>query len=402
MRITGWSFLLAVAALGCSGKVQTGTCGESCGDTGAGGKEPMGNDPGGASGSGGSGNGTGGARNDGAGGLSLPNTGGAVGAGGGVSCTAILTDTEPPPTDVLVLWDQSSTMGDGTPDGSTWWLTAKQGFGEFVNSPQASSLTGAGSPILAVGLQFFPVLRGAPSDCLDDYTTPERDISLLPEAATVLTSIFDARSPSGARPTVLALAGAINHMKARANAHPDRAAVVSLVTNGAPTECDPEDLATLALTASAGFDTEPRVRTYVTALNLGSAAQDFAKIASAGGGTLVAVDGGNVAIGVREALLAPLSMAAAGVSCAYAIPAGPQGTALGAEQMNLELVDSSTGKTTTLPYVDGAASCAGDGWYADDPAAPTKLRLCTDSCRKMATGSLRVVVGCALPVQTPD
>jgi hypothetical protein len=87
------------------------------------------------------------------------------------------------------------------------------------------------------------------------------------------------------------LRGAIAHMKAWAPAHPGRRPGVVLVTDGFPTECDPQDITDIASIAAEGADNEPVVRTYVIGLNLGLGAAKLDELARAGRtGHAVAID----------------------------------------------------------------------------------------------------------------
>ncbi|MCK6576348.1 hypothetical protein L6V77_35310 [Myxococcota bacterium] len=55
------------------------------------------------------------------------------------------------------------------------------------------------------------------------------------------------------------------------------------------------------------------------------------------------------------------------------------------------------GTVTALFNVGDAAGCAGDpqGWYYDDPAAPTQVRLCDGACGARE-GEVQITLGCTI------
>ena len=87
---------------------------------------------------------------------------------------------------------------------------------------------------------------------------------------------------------------------------------------------------------------------------------------------------------------------AARIPCAYSIPTPPQGVELRPDRLNVSLTDAA-GAETELYQVDGEAGCAADplGWYYDDPAAPTQVRLCPGACGERE-GSVQITFGCVV------
>lgn len=92
------------------------------------------------------------------------------------------------------------------------------------------------------------------------------------------------------------------------------------------------------------------------------------------------------------------------LNCELAIPVPPQGT-IDYNRVNVALV--SGGVSTYLPRVANAAACgAGSGWYYDDPAMPTKVILCQQSCDDAQAmvgpdkpGKIDIVFGCDQIIQ---
>lgn len=70
------------------------------------------------------------------------------------------------------------------------------------------------------------------------------------------------------------------------------------------------------------------------------------------------------------------------LACEYAIPPAPKGETFDPGEVNVGFFDSADVSLLELGYVDGAAACAGvgNGWYYDDPVAPTTILLCPQTC----------------------
>jgi len=182
---------------------------------------------------------------------------------------------DPSEMDLYVMLDQSSSLNDRVP-GSTsiWWDVAVEGILGFLSAPSSSGV--------GIGLQYFPLGGIAPASCLADYTTPEVEIAPLPGNASPLAASLQAHKPADFTPTAPALRGAIIHMKAWAAAHPSRRPGVVFITDGFPTECDPQAISAVASIAAEGANNEPVVRTYVIGLNLGLGGRNLDELAQAG------------------------------------------------------------------------------------------------------------------------
>ena len=87
------------------------------------------------------------------------------------------------------------------------------------------------------------------------------------------------------------------------------------------------------------------------------------------------------------------------LACEWAIPEPPEGETLDPDQVNVEF-DDGQGMVQTIGRVDDATQCAGvaDGWYYDDPAAPTLIIACPQTCERMQDAmmaSISIQLGCA-------
>ncbi|MCX4239823.1 vWA domain-containing protein [Paraliomyxa miuraensis] len=87
------------------------------------------------------------------------------------------------------------------------------------------------------------------------------------------------------------------------------------------------------------------------------------------------------------------------LACEFAIPMPPDGMEFNPDQVNLEF-DDGMGGVMAVGRVDSAADCPNvvDGWYYDNPAAPTSIVMCEQTCNKMQAaenGSINIQFGCA-------
>lgn len=222
-------------------------------------------------------------------------------------CNAIDTSGGVANADVYVMLDQSSSMGDPYPVASlgTWWDVARQAFTSAADDPDLAGL--------AMGLQYFPLDGLAPDSCHGHYEAPEVELAALPGNAAALTTSLAAHEPVGFTPTAPALTGAIRHMKEWAPAHPGRMPLVIFVTDGFPTECDPQDINDIAAIAREGRDTQPAIRVGVIGLNLGAGGANLDVIARGGGtGSARLIDGGNAGAQLKAAIQ---SIVTSPVSC---------------------------------------------------------------------------------------
>jgi hypothetical protein len=247
--------------------------------------------------------------------------------------------------------------------------------------------------------------RGLDSCELAAYATPAVPIASLPGAGAALVASLEAREPAGGTPTGPALGGAISHAQARATANPGRKLAVLLVTDGAPSECTPREIAAVADLAAGGAAGVPAVPTFV----VGVFAPEAAAAASAnldllarrgGTGSAVIIDTGQNVTQALQAALAQIRTTA--VACEYRIPP-PTGGAIDFGKVNVE-VTATDGTTSAIGYVGDRASCdpARGGWYYDvNPAAgrgaPTAIHTCEATCARLrseGTARVDIVLGC--------
>lgn len=85
------------------------------------------------------------------------------------------------------------------------------------------------------------------------------------------------------------------------------------------------------------------------------------------------------------------------VPCEFAIPPAPDGLVFDRAEVNVVYTPGGGASPVTLPYVSDAAACAGEGWYYDDAANPTRVLLCPSACSAVSadeTGQVDIAFGC--------
>jgi hypothetical protein len=177
--------------------------------------------------------------------------------------------------------------------------------------------------------------------------------------------------------------------------------VLLLLTDGepkAPMTCASGTCCpTLADAVQAAADCrggEPGIATYV--LGVGPFLDNLQQIAQAGGTDHAYLIGDQ---DVEQKVLQALDSIrnAASIPCELKIPEPTGGTALDYGLVNVAYQDSSCA-LSTIYNVPDAPSCdaAAGGWYYDDPAAPSSVKLCGASCDRVSApgGRLAFTVGC--------
>jgi hypothetical protein len=302
------------------------------------------------------------------------------------ACGLITEQGEATPVNLYILLDKSSSMV------GTKWDSAKAGLAAFLEDPESAGLR--------VAIRFFPRDADATPACDQPaYATPTVGFAPLPGNAAAIVAAMEAETPDGfSTPIYPALGGGILGGIAVAEANPGERSVVLLVTDGQPQGpadlcggVDPEDPAAIAALAATGASYDPSVLTYV--VGLPGADQDLADQIAVAGGTEAAILVGvnDVAAGFEAALAAVRGKA---VPCEYQIPAEVAGGEVNPFLVNLLLTASGATDPVLVPYDPG---CAAAGWHYDDPAAPTKILLCPQTCgavRDDLGSKLEVLLGC--------
>jgi len=181
--------------------------------------------------------------------------------------------------------------------------------------------------------------------------------------------------------------------------------VVLLLTDGepkAPMSCSSgtccPTLADAVEAAADCRDGDPRISTYV--LGVGPFLDNLQQIAQAGGTDHAYLIGDQ---DVEQKVLQALNSirGAASIPCELKLPESSGGMPLDYGLVNVAYQDSSCA-ISTIYNVPSAQSCdaAQGGWYYDDPASPSSVKLCDASCDRVAApgGRLAFTVGCETKV----
>ncbi|WP_437593570.1 vWA domain-containing protein [Sorangium sp. So ce1000] len=239
-------------------------------------------------------------------------------------------------------------------------------------------------------LTFFPGASQATQACqAARYSTPNVPMTPLPspafgEAIDAIEPEVSARlSWRTSTPTAFAVEGIVDFVEAQRQQNPGKYAIV-LVTDGYPQDCRQgntlEDVVTSVTAARSsnistfviGVDSPPGEGSPPSLTNLH-------EIAAAGGtGEASMLNTGDPAQTTAAFKAAIEKIRGAAVSCTIPIPAPPDGRTFDKQKVNVTYTSATTNAPTTLVYDQ---ACAADGtWRYDDPANPTAIILCDDTC----------------------
>jgi hypothetical protein len=308
-------------------------------------------------------------------------------AGGDGACTGVESEAEPVAIDLFIMMDRSVSMNNLLPDKSkTRWEALREAMEAFVE-------TNADQDVRA-GIGFFGVTGGS-DDAIDcnqsKYAVPTVEIGALADVGPDLVAAMAAMQPGGLTPGGPALAGALEHASDWAKDNVGRATAVVLVSDGFPTQCQPQSQSGLSAIAEEAHLNAPYVRTY--AVGIGGFNLDAIALA---GGTHHAfnLDEGDLAKSFADALG---NVANTRLACEYALPPPPAGN----QKLDLAKVQvtytTAGGDSEEIPSIPGLSSC-GDvdngGWFYDNPADPTSIAVCPCTCARFDAGRVDVRVGC--------
>ena len=309
-------------------------------------------------------------------------------------CAAQAYEGEAIPLDIYIMFDQSGSMLNDV--GGLTRLDAVERATKTFLKDQASAA-------ISVGVGYFGFQPIGQTSCSpDDYASPSVPVTLDHEA--VLRSLAE-REPIGETPTGAAIRGGCGYAKEWKKANAGHSVVLLLLTDGEPKApmtcaagtCCPT-LADAVQAAADCRDGDPGIDTYV--LGVGPFLDNLQQIAEAGGTEHAYLIGDQ---DVEQKVLQALDSirGAASIPCELKLPEPTGGSALDYGLVNVAYQDASC-KLSTLYNVPSAASCdaADGGWYYDDPAAPSSVKLCDASCDRVAApgGRLAFTVGCETEV----
>jgi Mg-chelatase subunit ChlD len=306
---------------------------------------------------------------------------------------------------MLVMFDRSGSMNDEIDDNQTRWEAASTALKAFFQD--------AGSAGMDVALRFFPhdqPAAGCNDDDCNESACAQELVAIGPLTADPapadaqeqrLVDAVNAATPGGnnnggGTPTFAALSGAEQWATAHQAANPNERTVVVFVTDGQPNGCN-EDTAAIAALADAAR-TSSGVLTYAIGISAGVDDGIMDPIAAAGGtNQAIMIADGNA----QSALLTALQNIRGQVlSCNFVMPRprDPSQT-IDPTRVNVNYTPSGGGAPALVGGVNSAADCGStDGWYYDNPSAPTQIILCPATCATVQADpnpQIQVVLGCA-------
>ncbi|WP_437767881.1 vWA domain-containing protein [Sorangium sp. So ce281] len=264
-------------------------------------------------------------------------------------------------------------------------------------------------------LAFFPSSAQTTQACqAADYSTPDVPMTPLPSPAfgeaidVIEPEISERLSWRTSTPTAFAVEGTVAFIEAQRQQNPGKYAIV-LVTDGYPEGCrQGNTLADVVSNVEAALSSN--ISTFVIGVDSpqGQGAPpsltNLHEIAAAGGtGEASMLNTGDPAQTTAAFKAAIEKIRGAAVSCTIPIPPPPDGRSFDKQKVNVTYTSATTNMPTTLSY-DQACSVAGT-WRYDDPANPTAIVLCDDTCAVVQADvevSLGVDFTCEDVIQVPQ
>jgi len=294
---------------------------------------------------------------------------------GSAACANVKAEAKLTPVNMVVMYDQSGSMGDTTEspffDPTKRWIPVGDAMKAFFTDPASAGMRAS--------LSFF---ADAANSCnVASYSTAEVPLTALP--SSTLSATIDAHAPKGDTPTRAAMQGAIAQAQAVLASHPGEKTVIVLVTDGEPYGCginnatqSNAEVGNVVNDVSAVAATIP---TYV--VGVGPSVSNLDAVATAGGTAALHVSVGTPATTTAELVTAMGKIRGQLASCDFAIPAPPDGRTLDLDKVFV--VRTPSGKAPeTMPYDQ---SCTSPGWRYDDPKKPAKVILCDATCNVVKT-----------------
>jgi hypothetical protein len=312
--------------------------------------------------------------------------------GSDVSCGVVKAEAELAKVNLVVMVDRSGSMGDTAEDPSfnpaLRWIPVTTALKGFFSDPTSVNLQAS--------LSYFPAKTRDAQCTAASYLTPDVPRTALP--SPLFAASINATGPKLDTPTLLAMQGAVAQAEAIALAHPTEKTAIVFATDGEPVECGvPWNDANLrqqalAKTASAAGAIAARIPTYV--IGVGPSVAGLNQVAQAGGtANVITVDVGNPALTTQQLQAALAAIRGKLIDCDFAIPVPADGRNVDVNKIGVTFTDGA-GVVKKIAY---DANCAGEGFKFDNPAAPKKVVLCTNSCnavRADAKGRIDVLFTC--------
>ncbi len=312
----------------------------------------------------------------------------ATGAGGideNAACAEASDEAKNVPVNLYIMFDKSGSMT------GTKWSQSTAALQAFFSDPASAGLR--------VALRFFPD-TGCDENCnVAPCAVPKVEAGELTSLSAptdvqeqALLDAFVGVVPSGGTPLSTALGGALTWGATVLSTAPSEKAVVALVTDGFPEDCDASQN-NFVNAAKGALDTNG-VLTF--AIGLEGANQNLMDaIAMAGGTTSSVVIG--TANAQQDLVDALNEIRETTLACEYEVPTLVDGNTVDPNRVNV-LYQTGSGQTLTLGQVADEAACTTtSGWYYDDPSMPTRILFCPSTCisiRDDPQAAIELLFGC--------
>jgi hypothetical protein len=233
----------------------------------------------------------------------------------------------------------------------------------------------------------------APTDVQEQKLVTAIMNSAPPDVATL--------NPNPQTPTSAALQGAANWAVAYETAHPDERTVIILITDGEPAGCD-TSAANISAIASKAYMSN-MVSTYV--IGLGGLNSTILNQIAQAGGTQMAYTVSDTANATTDLLAQLVAIKGQALKCNLDVPKSDMsGKQIDPNFINVDYQSGDTGMPTEVGLVSSADKCGTDqGWYFDNPTAPTQIMLCPATCdtvTKDTQAHVKIIVGCKQHIVT--
>jgi hypothetical protein len=309
-----------------------------------------------------------------------------------VVCAAQSAASELRKLSLAFLFDVSGSMGSGNRMRfDTKWVPVVAATEAFFAEEDAAALSAS--------LTFFPRADAGTRCTPDAYLVPDVPETALPsplfsEAIRGLNYSFASNNWRMSTPTLAAYSGLVASLD---SAPSDTLRAIVMVTDGVPEQCQgANDIQLVAeavrnsgvQTFAIGVANPPGDQTPNNLPNLDLVAE--------AGGTERAfiIATGNPAQTQAEFKAVIDEIRGTSLSCNMQIPLPPVGTVFVPEQVNV-IYGSGTADDARLTYDPECG--VPDAWRYDDPAAPSSIILCPESCgraQREVSASLKVEFGC--------
>jgi uncharacterized protein YegL len=315
-------------------------------------------------------------------------TSGGGGPGPDSACAVGTDEARLVPVNLYIMYDKSGSMLGPK------WTASTAALQSFFMDPESGGLR--------VALRFFPDSgcdTGCNAGACAQPLVPLGELTNLSAPTDsheqALLDAFIGQTPAGGTPLSAALDGGLLWAQNLLSTQPNEKAVVVLVTDGEPSDCN-ESASYFASQAATAFSSRG-ILTFAIGLE-GSNESLMNTIASSGGtneGFFIGTTNFE-----QELVAALQSIRESAVACEYQIPDQVNGNAINHEQVNVLYTPSGATDSTTIGQVVSASVCSDDkgGWYYDDPGIPTKIIFCPSTCAAIQgdlEAEIDLLFGCA-------